>query len=483
MRLTGPPCAAKTSRRPHTCAAAYTRLMSNGLTVRRGNKRGIELRPGSVAQARSEAGLSLAQVANSRVSRAAIHLIETGQSRPTLATLRLIAQRTRKPLAFFTADGQEPKDAEEAGEFAVVELERYGIAGQWVAMRDRAARLLERVQRPAELRSRIALAAARAATILGAGEEALDYATRALESARETMDPIVEVDALAWQSAAMHVAHDPGALEAMRQALARCRQLNPPQPEIEARILTNIALALLGQQRWDDAVDAFDAGLRATEGMRDLARMARMYDGLTVAFEARGNLDLAGAYARRALGLYEMASNRAGEARMRTKFAGLLLRTGNLAGAQEQVSAAFQALHLSGIETGSGNLYAIAAAVAVASGNDTDADRLLASGEEIAKRELDREVLADLKRIQARRAARTADIKGVSRLFDSALQLLPDSSAPALRAEYLTEYASILDELGAADRAAAVWKSAALAQSPMPAGAGTGKGSARASAG
>src|SRR3989442_10128515 len=70
---------------------------------RRGRRHGIEIRPGSVKQARAEARLSLAQVANGAITRTAIYFVETGQAKPSLETLKLISERTRRPLDFFLA--------------------------------------------------------------------------------------------------------------------------------------------------------------------------------------------------------------------------------------------------------------------------------------------------------------------------------------------------------------------------------------------
>src|SRR5213075_458775 len=68
---------------------------------RRGRRRGVEIRPGSVKQARLEAGLSLGDVARNDISRTAIYFVETGKAKPSIETLRLIAERTNKPLDFF----------------------------------------------------------------------------------------------------------------------------------------------------------------------------------------------------------------------------------------------------------------------------------------------------------------------------------------------------------------------------------------------
>lgn len=58
--------------------------------------------PERVRAARREAGLSLAQLAGEAVTPVAIHLIETGKSRPSPRTLMHIANRTGKPFGYFT---------------------------------------------------------------------------------------------------------------------------------------------------------------------------------------------------------------------------------------------------------------------------------------------------------------------------------------------------------------------------------------------
>ena len=64
--------------------------------------RGIDVIPERVRAARQEAGLSLAQLADGAVTPVAIHLVETGKSRPSAGTLMHIANRTGKHLAYFT---------------------------------------------------------------------------------------------------------------------------------------------------------------------------------------------------------------------------------------------------------------------------------------------------------------------------------------------------------------------------------------------
>lgn len=57
--------------------------------------------PGRVREARTERGLSLADLAGTEVSRAFIHQVEQGLARPSVPILEMIARRTGKPVDFF----------------------------------------------------------------------------------------------------------------------------------------------------------------------------------------------------------------------------------------------------------------------------------------------------------------------------------------------------------------------------------------------
>src|SRR5450759_2068405 len=77
------------------------------ISGRRGRRRGVEIKPGTVKQARFEAGLSLAQVAGGEISRTAIYFVETGKAKPSIETLKLIAERTGRPLDYFLSKPNE----------------------------------------------------------------------------------------------------------------------------------------------------------------------------------------------------------------------------------------------------------------------------------------------------------------------------------------------------------------------------------------
>src|SRR5258708_12445849 len=93
---------------------------------RRGRRRGVEIKPGTVKQARAEAGLSLAQVAGDEISRTAIYFVETGKAKPSMETLKLIAERAGRPLDYFLS---RPSTMEARSSTSTAELERLVVTG------------------------------------------------------------------------------------------------------------------------------------------------------------------------------------------------------------------------------------------------------------------------------------------------------------------------------------------------------------------
>src|SRR5215470_14806692 len=92
----------------HTCDCSTTWLGCKvRLAVRsrraRGRLSGVDINPEVLRQARVAAGLSLAQVGGTELTRQAVHLIETGKVRPSMRSLRVLASRLGVPVASLLA--------------------------------------------------------------------------------------------------------------------------------------------------------------------------------------------------------------------------------------------------------------------------------------------------------------------------------------------------------------------------------------------
>src|ERR1700687_3830627 len=110
----------------HPSAEGGPRRIGITPSGRRGRRRGVEIKPGTVKQARFEAGLSLAQVAGGEISRTAIYFVETGKAKPSLETLKLIAERTGRPLDYFLS---RPSTMEPRSAAGTAEIERLITTG------------------------------------------------------------------------------------------------------------------------------------------------------------------------------------------------------------------------------------------------------------------------------------------------------------------------------------------------------------------
>src|ERR1700731_1951730 len=110
----------------HPSAGDGPREIGKASSGRRGRRRGVEIRPGTVKQARADAGLSLAQVAGGEISRTAIYFVETGKAKPSMETLKLIAERTGRPLDYFLS---RPSTSEARSTAETLELERLITGG------------------------------------------------------------------------------------------------------------------------------------------------------------------------------------------------------------------------------------------------------------------------------------------------------------------------------------------------------------------
>ncbi len=180
----------------------------------RGRPKGVAVRPEAVRQARLESGLSLAELAGGQVTRAAIHLVETGKMRPSMRTLQLIAQRTSRPVSYFLAEPQGTEEQRAARDelLGLVDREDFDTA---IALGGRL--LAEHLEPGLEADVRYCLGRAHVRTLDCAA------ALRHLSRARRLFDRIGDAWMVAHvvdqEAIAMFLVQDPRALSRALEAL------------------------------------------------------------------------------------------------------------------------------------------------------------------------------------------------------------------------------------------------------------------------
>lgn len=296
-------------------------------------------------RARLDAKLSQAQLAAGVVTRQAIHLIEKGKARPSARTLELIAERTGKPISYFLPTGARSAGAEsEARRVQALCLERRFTDAEALARE-----ILHR-RPPAAVADEVRYWLGQALVSLVRPDEAVDHLAAARRAAERDRDPWRVAECLDWEAGALYLKEDPGALAVAETALARCRELEPRPPGLEARILEHMASIHARNRTFDSAVAYYEAALQVAGGMRDLARMARTYHGMSMAYQERGHLERAAGYAERALALYSLENDQALVARAENELGLVLMRQGRETQAEELFRSALGHLEASGIQ-------------------------------------------------------------------------------------------------------------------------------------
>src|SRR5258708_14991422 len=256
---------------------------------RRGRRRGVEIKPGTVKQARAEAGLSLAQVAGDEISRTAIYFGETGKAKPSMETLRLIAERRGRPLDYFLS---RPSTTEARSSASTAELERLVVTGDPQGALAAGEALLASERDP-EVVARVRFQMSTAHLRLAQWVPARRMASTARAYFEQSGDMLMTAEGLGSEASAAYMMQDPGALALAEGALATCRTLKPVPVLTESRLLGVLPTGPTTNEDWEAAIKTYEQAIAAGEVVQDLRRLSLVYSGLSVAYKGTGRFNRA----------------------------------------------------------------------------------------------------------------------------------------------------------------------------------------------
>jgi tetratricopeptide (TPR) repeat protein len=293
----------------------------------------VTIKPGSVKQARQEAGMSLAQVGKGRVTAPAIYLIETGRTRPSLPTLEHIAQRTGKPVEFFLSD---PAGTTDEAQASLADLEAMVGDGRYteaIALGESLLDLGTSAHRLGRIRYFVAMAYIQTGLI----EHAQDLLVQARAHFEAINDGVMLAECLGAEASLAYLNQRPDALAIAERALSVCRSLDPVPVPTEARLLGIVATAQAANFDWDRAVETYEAAIAAAGSFTDLRLLARMFRGLSSAYKQLGQMDTAARYATRSVALLEVVRDREALAHAENNLGLILMARGKRTVAQEHL--------------------------------------------------------------------------------------------------------------------------------------------------
>lgn len=417
--------------------------------------------PGSVRQARLEAGLTLAQLAGAELSRAAIHQIEHGRSRPSMRTLEHIVERTGKPASFFLARTAADLDHDRLSYAGFEELDRLSLQGQHSRILELVPELLAKTSDLGD-RAFILFHLGRSNVQLNHGESALEALRESLRLFVEAGDPWMTVAAMDQEACALYLLDDPSSVSRAELALEKCRRLEPMPPMLESRILGNLASMHVARRSWKKAVHFYEACLTAAEPVRNLRHMAIVYDGLGMAYHRLGDNRRAVAAANKSLALYSMEAESAAVARAENNLGDLLTRTGDYVGAEHHLVKSLHLCEQLGLDR-RGKAYALnsLAELHFRRNRHGQARREAKEAQRLAATTGERIPLGMAAQIQAKIAAAAGDMDSAAEYFTIAINVFAELKLVDRQRECRIEFGQALEAADRLHDASRQWKAAA----------------------
>lgn len=411
---------------------------------RRGRRAGVDVRPGTVKQARIEAGMSLGQVAGGAVSRTAIYYVETGKARPSMETLRLIAERTGRPLDFFLS---QPSTMEPRSTAGTSGPELLVAKGEYRAAIAAARELLD--QRPdPELAARLRYLMANAHLQLAEPAEAQPLLTAARSYFERTGDVLMIAECLGREASGAYLAQQPGARALAERGLELCRSLTPVPKITEGRLLSVLGGVHATNQDWPAAIEAYEQAIAAGDVVQDLRRLSLMYSGLSLAYQEVGRLSDAAHYSRRALTIHETLDDTLSLARSENNLGCLLIKQGELTEAERHIRRSLELFETTKVEMGRAMVLTSLCELALARSDVMAAEHFATMALGLAERCAEPGSVADVHQWLGHVAAARGDDARVDAEFRLALHGLEALDAPERLSRCHLAYAEVLERRG-----------------------------------
>ena len=426
-------------------AAGGPREAGKSSSGRRGRRRGIEIKPGTVKQARADAGLSLAEVAGSEISRTAIYFVETGKSKPSMETLKLIAERTGRPLDYFLSRPSTMESRSSAGTAALEHLIATGEHARALA----SGEALLGAERDAEIAAQIKFLMATAHLRLAQWVPARRLASSARAYFESAGDLLMTAECLGSEASAAYMMYDPGALALAEGALATCRSLKPVPTITESRLLGVLGSVHSINHSWQAAIDTFELAIATGDVVHDLRRLSLSYSGLSWAYQETGQLELSEQYSRKAIVLHETLNDRLSLARTENNLGLLLLRRGDPTEARSHIERSIGLFEEAGVEAGKAIIILSQAELELAESNPEEATRLANQALELASRLSELPFVADAHVWLGLIAAARGDDATADGEFAAAFEILEKPGmSPDRASRNHARYAEILEARG-----------------------------------
>ena len=390
-----------------------------------------------IRKARTEAGLSQAQLGTPHFTRAYVSAIELGKVRPAMKSLEFLADKLGKPTSYFMED--EAAEKRRTERVALVarsnQLISEGKATEAIGLLES---LMKRPVAPAE-RAAIQRSLGRAYTQSQRASEATAVLNEALRFFKGSNDEEQIARTRAQLGAAMlELRTYSEAQQELESARAFMSKSDVKDPLLKVHTLYNLGVSFYMRGDYRAAAQQFDRAAREGADVGDIRWQAGLFAGMGMSYSKLEDFEAAVTYLRRSEALFEAINNkgRAVESRLR---AALSLRAlAQRSKADELLTSALEDARALRLERLEAEIASYQAAYWGEDGRVEEAKELGSQALRTAER-LGDSLLRLIAQLNLAKAVRKTDPKRAEKLLREA--------AAAGRDSHGLEYASVYSEL------------------------------------
>ena len=364
--------------------------------------RPIALRVGTrLRSARQRAGLTQAQLAEGRYTKAYVSALENGLVKPSMAAIHFFSARLGLPVERLIAD--------EGQAWTRLEADLRLAAGDWQAAADAYVDLLD--EGPSEsTRAELLAGLAEAQARLERGEEAVRAAAEAVAWFRAHGRPADAARSAYWQASGLYAMEQSDlAAAALTAILDEIAGGLETEPDLAVRCLIALAMVASRDDEPERAI-AFLEQARVRIAELDERKHAVFLFSLALSYRELGDLEAAIATGRQSLARFRTAEADFEAASVDNELALVYLAMGSLDRARTHLASAQLYFRGHGDDRWLSHVTDTAAQIALASGAGADAIALSAEALELAEASGNRKAAIDAALTLARAQRSTGDL-------------------------------------------------------------------------
>lgn len=390
-------------------------------------------------KARTEAGLTQAQLAEGRYTKAYVSALENGLVKPSMAALNFLAGRLQIPIEQLLSDREQA--------WTRLEADLRLASGDWQGAVDAYSSLLD--EKPAEMvRAELLLGLAEGSYRLGLGNETIRAASEAVALFTAQKRPSAAAWAMYWQASGLYALEQSDqAAELLKRLLDQIASGLQVEPDLPVRVLIALAMVASRDDEPERALGYLEQA-RSRIGELDERRHAAFLFSLALSYRELGDFEAAISTGTQSLARFKAAEAGFDTASLQNELALVYIALGNLKAARRHASEARDYFTRNDDKRWLAHVTETEGQIALAAGSIPEALKLSTAALQLAEEADDKKATIAALLLLARAQRATEDLKAAAETLERAASHAQDYGRRAQQQQILAEWSDVMASLG-----------------------------------